>query len=177
MHRPTTTHWQALKRVLRYLKGTLEYGLNIYRNSPLHLHAFSDSDWGSDKDDFISTGAYIIYLGRNAISWSSKKQRSVARSSTEAEYRSIAQAAGEVTWLENVLLELGVTCKTTPTIYCDNIGAVNLSANPVFHSCMKHLAIDYHFIREKVQTGVLRVTRVVNDDQLADALTKPLARS
>lgn len=73
MHRPTTSHWQALKRLLRYLNGTLTYGLNIYRHSPLTLHAYSDSDWAGDKDDFISTGAYIVYLGRNPISWSSKK--------------------------------------------------------------------------------------------------------
>ncbi|KAJ9555883.1 hypothetical protein OSB04_010497 [Centaurea solstitialis] len=176
MHCPTTTHWQALKRLIRYLKGSLDKGINIYRNSPLKLHAFSDSDWAGDKTDYISTGAYIVYLGQNPISWSSKKQRSVSRSSTEAEYRAIAQAASELAWLGNIMLELGISSTTTPTIYCDNIGAVNLSSNPVFHSRMKHLAIDYYFIREKVQAGALHVTPVVNDDQLADALTKPLSR-
>lgn len=176
MHRPTTAHWQALKRLLRYLNGTLAYGLNIYRNSPMTLHAYSDSDWAGDKDDFISTGAYIVYLGRNPISWSSKKQRSVARSSTEAEFRSLANTTAELSWLCNVLHELGITLPTTPTIYCDNIGATHLAANPVFHSRMKHLGLDFYFIREKVQAGAVRVARVANDDQLADVLTKPLAR-
>lgn len=96
MHRPTCAHWKALKRLLRYLLGTLHYGLNLFRDSPNTLHAFSDADWAGDKDDFISTGAYIVYLGRNVISWSSKKQRSVARSSTEAEYRSVAHTAAEL---------------------------------------------------------------------------------
>lgn len=177
MHRPTSSHWKALKRVLRYLKGTINYGINIYRTSPLTLHAYSDADWAGDRDDFISTGAYIVYLGRNAIFWSSKKQSSVARSSTEAEFRSVAQTAAEITWIGNILLELGIVKLATPVIYCDNIGATSLSANPVFHSKMKHLGVDFHFIREKVQAGTLRVTRVTNDDQLADALTKPLARA
>lgn len=176
MHQPNTSHWQALKRLLRYLKGTISYGLNIYRESPPTLHAFSDSDWAGDHDDFISTGAYMVYLGRNPISWSSKKQRSVARSSTEAEYRSIANTAAELTWLTTVLTELGFASSTIPTIFCDNIGATQLAANPVFHSRMKHLGIDFYFIREKVQSGSLRVTRVANDDQLADVLTKPLPR-
>ncbi|KAL9239991.1 hypothetical protein vseg_014258 [Gypsophila vaccaria] len=176
MHSPTTNHWKALKRLLRYLKGTLHHGLNIYRHSTMLLHAFSNSDWAGDKDDYISTGAYIVYLGKNPISWSSKKQRSVARSSTEAEYRSIANAAAELTWLQNLFQELRLQITATPTVFCDNHGATSLSANPVFHSRMKHLALDYHFIREKVQSGKLRVTRVANDDQLADALTKPLAR-
>lgn len=158
MHRPTTVHWQALKRLLRYLNGTLDVGLNIYRDSPLRLHAFSDADWAGDRDDFVSTGAYIVDLGRNPISWSSKKQSSVARSSTEAEYRSVAQTASSLSWLGNVLHELGIIITTTPVIYCDNIGATKLSANPVFQSRMKHLAVDYHFIREKVQTGKLRVS-------------------
>ncbi|KAL9238891.1 hypothetical protein vseg_013261 [Gypsophila vaccaria] len=176
MHQPTTTHWQALKRLLRYLQGTPHFGINIYKQSPLNLHAFSDSDWAGDKDDYLSTGAYIVYLGKNPISWSSKKQRTVARSSTEAEYRSIANAAAEMTWLRNLFSEIRLVTTTTPTIFCDNNGATSLSANPVFHSRMKHLALDYHFIREKVQSGELRVARVANDDQLADVLTKPLAR-
>lgn len=176
MHTPSTSHWQALKRLLRYLAGTLHHGLTIAGFPDMCLHAFSDSDWAGDKDDFKSTGAYIVYLGRTPISWSSKKQKSVARSSTEAEYRSIANAAAELTWLTNLLGELRIPVSASPVIYCDNIGATNLSANPVFHSRMKHLALDYHFIREKVQSNSLRVVPVVNDDQLADALTKPLAR-
>ncbi|KAL9300604.1 putative RNA-directed DNA polymerase [Arabidopsis thaliana] len=93
MHTPSTDHWQAVKRVLRYLAGTPTHGIFISRNTPLTLHAFSDSDWAGDSDDLVSTNAYVVYLGRNPISWSSKKQKGVARSSTEAEYRAVANAS------------------------------------------------------------------------------------
>lgn len=176
MHQPTIDHWQAAKRVLRYLAGTITHGIFLHADSPLTLHAFSDADWAGDTDDYVSTNAYIIYLGKNLISWSSKKQKGVARSSTEAEYRSVANTASEVRWLCSLLTELGITLRAVPTIYCDNVGATYLCANPVFHSRMKHLALDYHFIRNQVQAGILRVSHVSTRDQLADTLTKPLAR-
>jgi hypothetical protein len=96
MHTPTTDHWSFVKRLLRYLCGTINEGLQIHRKSPLNLHAYSDADWAGDKDDFSSTSAYVIYLGRNPVSWSSKKQKTIARSSTEAKYRSVANAAAEL---------------------------------------------------------------------------------
>lgn len=101
----------------------------------------------------------------------------MARSSTEAEYRSVANTAAELSWVSSLLHELGIQQPTIPTIYCDNVGATYLSANPVFHSRMKHLALDFHFVRNNVQSGALRVTHVSRRDQLADALTKPLARA
>ena len=177
MHKPTTDHWSAVKRLLRYLCGTMDHGIILRHTSPPTLHAFSDADWAGNKDDFTSTSAYIVYLGPNLISWSSKKQRTVARSSTEAEYRSVASTATELRWICSLLLELGVHLQQQPVIYCDNVGATNLCSNPVFHSRMKHVALDYHFIREQVQNGLLRVSHVSASDQLADALTKPLACS
>lgn len=177
MHRPTDIHWQAAKRILRYLAGSLSHGIFLNKQSLLHLHAFSDADWAGDTDDFVSTNAYIVYLGSTPIAWSSKKQTGVARSSTEAEYRSVANTAAELCWISSLLHELGVTIPSIPTVYCDNVGATYLSANPVFHSKMKHLALDFHFVRNNVQSGALRVTHVSTRDQLADALTKPLARS
>ncbi|RVW90721.1 Retrovirus-related Pol polyprotein from transposon RE2 [Vitis vinifera] len=176
MHQPISDHWNAVKRLLRYLCGTLDHDITLRRTSPLALHAFSDSDWAGNKDDFTSTSAYIIYLGHNPISWSSKKQRTVARSSTEAEYRSVASTTAEIRWICSLLTELGVTLPQQPVIYCDNVGATNLYSNPVFHSRMKHVALDYHFIREQVQNGLLRVSHISASDQLTDALTKPLAR-
>ena len=119
----------------------------------------------------------IVYLGRHPIAWSSKKQTGVARSSTEAEYRSLASTTAEVCWLQSLLSELEAPSPTKPVIYCDNIGATYLAANPVFHSRMKHLALDYHFVRQFVQSGELRVSHVNSADQLADALTKPLPRT
>ncbi|KAJ9547961.1 hypothetical protein OSB04_020504 [Centaurea solstitialis] len=177
MHMPTDEHWVLVKRILRYLCGTLNKGLLLYRDSPLALHAFSDADWAGNKDNYASTGAYLVYLGRNLVSWSSKKQSTIARSSTEAEYRSVAATASELRWVSSLLSELGVGSLTTPVVYCDNNGATKLSSNPVFHSRMKHVAVDYHFIRDQVQSGLLRVSQVSSADQLADLLTKPLPTS
>lgn len=176
MQRPTKIHMQALHRLLRYLSGTINMGLTIHKDSPLTLHAFSDADWARDRDDYISTTAYIVYLGKNPISWTSKKQRTRARSSTEAEYRAVATATAEVLWVKNLFQELHHTINKVPVIYCDNAGATYVSANPVFHSKMKHLALDYHFVRENVQSGNLRVSYISTNDQLANALTKRLPR-
>ncbi|XP_019086584.1 PREDICTED: uncharacterized protein LOC109126995 [Camelina sativa] len=174
MHRPTNAHWQAVKRVLRYLAGTSTLGIFLHRDVPLTVHAFSDVDWGRDKATYVSTNAYTVYFGGSPVSWSSKKQRSVSRSSTEAEYRVVANTASELRWICSLLHELGVTLPLAPVIYCDNIGAIYLCANPVFHSKMKHVALDYHFVREHIQSAVPRVAHISGDDQLADALTKPL---
>ncbi|KAG7586548.1 Zinc finger CCHC-type [Arabidopsis thaliana x Arabidopsis arenosa] len=177
VHQPTDAHWNAAKRVLRYLAGTPTHGIQLTASSPMTLHAFSDADWAGDTEDYVSTNGYLIYLGRNPISWSSKKQRGVARSSTESEYRAVANTAAEVRWLCSLLFEMKISLPTAPVIYCDNIGATYLCANPVFHSRMKHIALDYHFVRNQIQDGMLRVSHVSTDDQLADTLTKPLSRS
>ena len=161
---------------MRYLKGTLNYGIFFRKNTSLHLHAFADADWAGNFDDRTSTSGYIVFLGATPISWSSKKQKTVARSTTEAEYRAVATAAAELNWVTNLLKELNVNSTVIPTIYCDNIGATYLCANPVFHSRMKHIAIDFHFVRDQVARHQLRVSHVHTADQLADSLTKPLAR-
>lgn len=141
MHQPCSTRWATLKRLLRYLSGTLDKGITIYKDSPLNLHAYSDAGWGMNKDDFTSTMGQVVLLGRTAISWSSKKQRFAAQSSTKAEYKAVSNTAGELLWLRNLLQEPGITLPHQPVIYCDNMGATQLSANPVFHSRMKHLAL------------------------------------
>lgn len=175
MHRPTMDHWQAAKRVLRYLVGTPTHGIFLSSSNTLDLHAYSDADWAGDSDDFVSTNAYVIYLGRHPISWSSKKQKGVARSSTEAEYRSVANTVSEIRWVTSLLTELGISLPSMPVTYCDNIGATYLCANPVFHSRMKHVGLDYHFVRNQVQSKSLRVAHISTKNQLADALTKPLS--
>lgn len=176
MHAPTFEHWNAVKRTLRYLAGTSDQGIMLRRGNSKALHAFSDADWAGDADDYISTNGYLVYLGHHPVSWSSKKQNTIARSSTEAEYRSVANASSELIWIASLLHELGIPFDKPPTIYCDNVGATYLCANPVFHSRMKHVALDYHFIRKQVQSGALRVVHVSTKDQLADVLTKPLSR-
>ncbi|KAK2987221.1 hypothetical protein RJ640_022253 [Escallonia rubra] len=170
--RPHTT----LKHVLRYLKATIHHGLYLRRGTPLTLQAFSDSDWGGDRDNGRSTTGYILYLGTNPISWKSTRQKSVSRSSSEAEYKAIANSTAETLWVTNHLHELGITLPQPPTLFCDNTGATYLCANPIFHSRMKHIALDYHFVRECVTNDSLRVHHINTKDQLADILTKALNR-
>ena len=177
MHQPTEDHWQAAKRILQYLAGTVTHGIYFSKNNKLLLHAYSDADWAGDSDDYVSTNSYIVYLGKHPISWTAKKHNGVARSSTEAEYRAVANTAAELTWICNILTELGISIPCPPVVFCDNVGATFLCANPVFHSRMKQIAIDYHFVRGQVQRGALRVTHVNTRDQYADALTKPLSRA
>ncbi|PNX86761.1 putative copia-type protein, partial [Trifolium pratense] len=177
MQAPTANNMQALKRVMRYLKHTISHGLNLVRTTTLHLTAFCDADWGGDTTDRKSTGAYIVYFGPNAISWSCKKQSTVARSSTEAEYRTIGSTTTELLWLQQLLSELGIRISEPPTIFTYNIGANYLCVNPVFHTRMKHLAIDYHFVRDLVAKKELQVSHVPSSHQLADLLTKPLSRT
>lgn len=139
MHRPTVDHWNAVKRVLRYLSGTLSHGIFLTKQTRPLLHAFSDADWAGDTDDYVSTNGFIVYLGTKPLSWTSKKQKGVARSSTEVEYRAVPNTAAELRWICSLLTELGVTLPAAPTVYCDNIGATYLCANPVFHSRMNIL--------------------------------------
>ena len=175
MHKPTITHWTAAKRVLRYLKLTIYHGLLMKKNMSSFLHAYSDADWAGNLDDRTSTSAYIIFLRGNPITWSAKKQRSVSRSSTKAEYRAVAATAAELAWIQSLLEELGIHLEKPPTIFCDNVGATYLSSNPVFHSRMKHIAIDFHFVRDRVGKKLLTVSHVNTKDQLADCLTKALS--
>jgi histone deacetylase 1/2 len=179
MSKPLDTHWKAVKRILRYLNGTISFGLCIQpalQGPPFSLRAYSDADWATDQDDRRSISGSCIYFGPNLVSWSSKKQPLVARSSTEAEYRSMANTTAELMWIESLLQELHVEFQP-PTLLCDNISAVALAHNPVLHARTKHMELDLHFVREKVIAKHLHVLHVPATAQLADPLTKPLSPS
>ncbi|XP_012834033.1 PREDICTED: uncharacterized protein LOC105954895 [Erythranthe guttata] len=148
-----------------------------YVKGPQTLHTFADADCAGDPTDRSSTSTNVIFRGVNPISWSCKKQKTVARSSTEAEYRAIASAARELNWIMNLLQELRVSVPSISVIYCDNIIATYVCTNPVFHSRMKHIAIDFHFVREQVTAKRLRVFHIHTYDQLVDSLIKLLART
>ncbi|XP_017191092.1 uncharacterized mitochondrial protein AtMg00810-like [Malus domestica] len=173
MHSPKTTHWTAVKRILRYVKATYNHGL-LYKPGDTHLTAFSNADYAGNPDTRHSTGGFCIYLGSNLVSWSSKKQKTVSRSSSEAEYRQLAYTAAELSWLRSLFrdLQLHLVC---PTIWCDNISSIALASNPVFHSRTKHLEVDYHYVREKVVRGQLMVNYICSQDQTADLFTKGLS--
>lgn len=175
MHSPTVGHWSMLKRVLRYVQDTLHYDLRIVKSDSTTLHAFSDSDWAGCPIDQKSTSGFAVFLGANLVSWACRKQRTVARSSTEAEYKGLADVADEVTWVVSLLRELGLPPDTPPRLWCDNLGATYLCSNPVFHARTKHVEIDYHFVRDKVASGEFQVHFISTKDQLADVFTKPLS--
>ena len=175
MHQPKLSHWLCVKRILRYLKQTISYGLLLSCSNSFTFQAFSDADWAGDIDDRRSVGAYCIFLGSTLISWRSKQQATVARSSTEAEYKALADTAAELQWLQYLAAELGLPLSTSPTLWCDNIGATYLSSNPVFHARTKHIEIDFHFVRDLVSQQKLIVRFLSTCDQLADLLTKPLS--
>jgi hypothetical protein len=154
MHQSSTIHFVAAKRILRYLKGTLDKGI-LFQPGPLALTAFTDADWAGDASDRRSTSGIVVFLGNNPITWLSKKQHTVSRSSTEAEYCSLATGAAELAWLRQVLCDLRLYLPSAPLIWCDNTSALALASNPVFHGRTKHIEVDYHYVREKVVRGDL----------------------
>lgn len=174
MHSPSVDHWKALKRVLWYVRGTIRYGLAVHKLPTLDIHAFSDSDWAGCPDDRKSTSGFAVFVGRNLVSWGCRKQKTMARYLNEAEYKGIADVSTEVTWIMYLLRELDIAPTTAPRLWCDNLGATYLCANPVFHARIKHVEIDYHFVRDKVATGELQVSFISTKDQLADVFTKAL---
>ena len=176
LHAPTEDNWCSVKRILRYLKHTVGHGLYISKSANTDLNIYTDADWASDIDDRKSTTGYAIFMGTNLISWNSKKQQTVARSSTEAEYRAIGLAVTELTWIQSMLRDITFHSTKTPNLWCDNIGATYLSINPIFHARTKHFEVDFHFVRDKVQKNEVKVQFICSKDQLADILTKPLSK-
>jgi hypothetical protein len=174
---PGQAHWAALKRVYRYLRGTVNARLTYQGDlDSTHPFAYVDADWASDPTDRRSITGYVFMISGGAISWSSKKQTSVALSSTEAEYMAAAAAAKEAIWLRTFLKELDMLSTQPTTLLIDNQSAMALAKNAVFHNRTKHIAIRYHFIREKLDDGELAAEYVPTNNQVADVLTKPLAR-
>jgi len=175
LHATTTVHWAAVKRIIRYIKHTMKLGLKIGKMSSLLVSGFSDADWAGCIDDRRSTGGFAIFLGSNLVSWNARKQATVSRSSTEAEYKALANATAEIMWIQILLLEIGIQAPRKAKLWCDNMGAKYLSANPVFHARTKHIEVDYHFVRERVAKRLLDIEHVSTRDQIADGFTKPLA--
>ncbi|CAL1397449.1 unnamed protein product [Linum trigynum] len=174
VHSPGPEHVTAAHRVLRYLKTSPGQGLFFPTGESLRLNAYCDADWGGCQTTRRSTTGYYIQLGSAPVSWRTKKQRVVARSSAEAEYRAMASTVSEVIWLRFLLIELGVPQHSPTPLHCDNQAALHIAANPVFHERTKHVEMDCHFVRERVVTGEIAPLKVSSSSQLADILTKAL---
>ncbi|KAJ0589411.1 putative RNA-directed DNA polymerase [Helianthus annuus] len=172
MHQPQVAHMEAVWRIIRYLKGTSGHGVLFQPNQHLKIQAYTDADWAGDKGDRRSTSGYFTLVGGNLVTWRSKKQKVVALSSAEAEFRGIARGLAEVLWIRKLLTEIGFPQTEASRIVCDNEAAIQISENPVQHDRTKHVEVDRHFIKEKLETGIIEMSFVRSENQLADILTK-----
>ena len=177
MHDPRDPHLQAAYRVLHYLKGNPGKGILFKKNDTLALEAYTDADYAGSLVDRRSTTGYCTFLGGNLVTWRSKKQNVVARSSAESEFRAIAQGLCELLWLKIILDDLRVKWEGPMKLYCDNKSAINIAHNPIQHDRTKHIEIDRHFIKEKLEEGLVCMCYVPSKRQLADILTKGLNSS
>ena len=177
---PGQPHWTAVKHVMRYLRGTVNYQLTYGPSdkaaiSPVVI-GYSDSDWGSDADDRRSVTGYVFLLGGGAVSWQARKQTTVALSSVEAEYMAATQSTKEAMWWRSTLSEMGVELNGPTVIHSDSQGSIALTKNPEHHARSKHIDIRHHFVREQVAAGTITVDYVPTEEMVADALTKALPR-
>ncbi|GJS82194.1 retrovirus-related pol polyprotein from transposon TNT 1-94 [Tanacetum coccineum] len=173
--RPTEKHLHAFKRIFRYLRGTVNRGLWYLKDSSIALTAFADADHADCQDTRRNTSGSMQFMGDRLVSWSSKRQKSDAISSTEAEYIAMSGCCAQIIWMRSQLTDYGLGFNKTP-MYCDNKSAIALSCNNVQHSRSKHIDIRFHFIKEHVENGVIELYFVNTEYQLADIFTKALAR-
>ena len=174
--KPSKEHWTALKRLLRYLKGSTNYGIRYTKEGTNECIGFSDADWAGDTNDRKSTSGYVFMLSGGAVSWCSKKQKCVALSTAEAEYIALSSAVQETIWLRQLISELGSAPQTPTVIYEDNQAAIAMTKNPQFHGRAKHIDIKHHFVREQVAKGNVQLQYCPTSEMTADILTKGLSR-
>ncbi|GJS18081.1 hypothetical protein Tco_0412553 [Tanacetum coccineum] len=173
--KPTEKHLNAVKRIFRYLKGTINMGLWYSKDTGMSLTAYADADHAGCQDTRRSTSGSAQFLGDKLVSWSSKKQKSTAISSTEAEYIALSGCCAQILWMRSQLTDYGFQFNKIP-LYCDNKSVIALCCNNVQHSRAKHIDVRYHFIKEQVENGIVELYFVRTEYQLADIFTKPLPR-
>jgi Reverse transcriptase (RNA-dependent DNA polymerase) len=177
MQRPTKGHMELIDQILRYLKATPARGILMKNQGHTTLAVYTDADWAGNPLDRKSTSGLCAFIGGNLVTWQSKKQPVVARSSTEAEYRAMATATSEIVWLRLLLHELGCPSLNSPTkLFCDNQAAIHIASNPVFHERTKHIEVSCHYVRENVLNQTIKTPYIRSAEQLADVFTKALSK-
>ncbi|KAA0048527.1 transportin-3 isoform X1 [Cucumis melo var. makuwa] len=176
MQAPYEKHMEAVNRILRYLKNTPGKGLMFRKTNRKTIEAYTDSDWAGSVIDRKSTSGYCTFVWGNLVTWRSKKQSVVARSSAEAEYRAMSLGICEEIWLQKVLSDLHQECETPLKLFCDNKAAISIANNPVQHDRTKHVEIDRHFIKERLDSGSICIPYIPSSQQITDVLTKGLLR-
>jgi len=176
LNNPSKDHMEAVTRILRFLKKDPGKGLLFKKTANRLVEIYTDADWAGSTSDRKSTSGYCSYVWGNLVTWRSKKQPVVARSSAEAEFRALAQGICEGIWLKRLLNELRITTSGPIQMRCDNQSAIAIAKNPVHHDRMKHVEIDRHFISEKIEGNIIALSHVPSQHQVADILTKSLFR-
>jgi hypothetical protein len=176
MHAPRKPHIEAALRVLHYLKGAPGQGLFLSSQNGMSLRAFCDSDWAGCPMTGRSTTCYCVFLGSLFVSWRTKRQKTLSLSSAEAEDGAMTSICCELSWLRSLLKDLQILHPKSALLHCDNKAALHIAANPVFHERTRHIEMDCHFIRDKIQDGSITTEFVTSAEQLADVFTKPLGK-
>nr|XP_016447195.1 PREDICTED: uncharacterized mitochondrial protein AtMg00810-like [Nicotiana tabacum] len=177
IHSPKVSHMESALRVVKYIKEAPRLGLFMPAKSSNQLLAYCDSDWGACLQTGRSVTGYLVKFGGALVSWKSKKQETVSRSLAEAEFRSMATCIAEITWLISLFRELGVEIQLPVQLRCYSKAVIQITANPIFHERTKHIDIDCHFVRERILYGIVQTNHVSIKEQLADILTKSLAKT
>jgi hypothetical protein len=176
-HSPNQDHWEALARVMKYLRGTMNYGI-MYSGFPAVLEGYSDANWISDSDETKSTSGYVFTLGGGAIAWRSVKQSIIARSTMESEFIALELAGSEAEWLRNLLASNPLGIKPTPSVsmHCDCQSAIAVAKNKLFNGKNRHIQLRHNVVKQLLKDGIISIDYVKSEVNLADPLTKPLGR-
>jgi hypothetical protein len=172
---PKESHVQAVKRIFRYLKGTIDIGLWYPSKDSFTLKAYSDVDWAGCVDERKSTSGGAFFLGESLVAWISKKQSSILLSTTKAEYIAVAECCTQIEWMKQTLQDIKIVFEEPTTIYSDNTSAISLSKNPAQHSKSKHIPIKYNYLSDQAENKNIKLEYVPTQEQVADIFTKPLS--
>jgi hypothetical protein len=177
MKTPHKIHWKETKRILRYVCGTIQFGIHYSSGETPLFIGFTDSDWADDLDDHKSIAGYVFNLGSRPVTWACKKQRAIALSSAEAKYRATVNAGQEALWLRQILSEFGFQQQHLTSIWCNNQSSIKIAKDPVQHQRKKHVDLHMHFIRKFIHDQVIEVLFFPTKDQVADIFTKSLTKA